>query len=180
MEPRIALLRGVNIGGNRLLMAELREELEALGLEDVRTYIQSGNVVFGPGSDAGEGGGELARRIADAIEARAGFRPRVLILSVERFREAMAANPFPEAEDAPGTLHLYFLAEPAAEVDLDALAEVATDTERFHLGERVLYLHTPDGFGRSKLAGKVESILGVPATARNWRTVVRLWEMVEE
>jgi uncharacterized protein (DUF1697 family) len=92
----------------------------------------------------------------------------------------MAANPFPEAEDAPGTLHLYFLAEPAAEVDLDALAEVATDTERFHLGERVLYLHTPDGFGRSKLAGKVESILGVPATARNWRTVVRLWEMVEE
>lgn len=179
METRIALLRGVNVGGRSLPMAELREDLAGLGLEDVRTYIQSGNVVFRDPDRTDDGAS--AARIADAIEDRHGFRPRVLVLSVDRFRAALEANPFPEAEAAPRTLHLFFLAEEAPrEVDLGALEALSTDTERFHLGDRVFYMHAPDGFGRSKLAANAESLLGVPATARNWRTVARLREMIEE
>lgn len=184
MNTWVALLRGINVGGaNRLPMAELRSDLEGLGLNDVQTYIQSGNVVFGSeiesdGDDAGFAEA-LALRIEAAIEERHGFRPRVLVLPAERFREAMEANPFPEAEAEPKTLHLYFMPEPPGDVDLPALEAVASPTERVRLGDRVLYLHTPDGFGRSKLAGRAEALLGVPATARNWRTIARLREMIE-
>lgn len=177
METRIALLRGVNVGGRSLPMAELREDLRSLGLDHVRTYIQSGNVVFrvpGTADDAA-----LADRIADAVVDRHGFRPQVLVLSAGRLRHAMEANPFPEAESDPRTLHLYFLAASPGDADLAGLEELATATERFRLRDRVFYLHAPEGFGRSKLAAKVESVLGVPATARNWRTVTRLWELVE-
>lgn len=173
----IALLRGINVGGaNRLPMAELRGELERLGLDRVETYIQSGNIVFG--SDAGSAD-QLAERIEAAIEDAHGFRPRVLVLSAARLREAMQSNPFPAAEAEPKTLHLYFLAERPVDVDLSALEEVASPAERFELGDGVFYLHTPDGYGRSKLASRAEKLLGVPATARNWRTVTRVQELVE-
>lgn len=178
MRTLIALLRGVNVGGaNRLPMAELRSDLEALGCEHVRTYIQSGNVVFR--SDAGDEAA-LAETIAEKVEERHGFRPTVMVLPAERLRTAMAANPFPAAEAEPRSLHLYFLAGQPADRDLSALEEVATATERFHLGDRVLYLHTPDGYGRSKLASRVEAALGVPTTARNWRTITRLRAILDE
>jgi len=172
-------LRGINVGGaNRLPMAELRDELEGLGMASVRTYIQSGNVVFdAPDADTAEA---LAGRIGVTIEARHGFRPRVLVLSAMRFREAMEANPFTEGEAEPQTLHLFFLAGPPDEIDLPAFRAAASPTERFLLGDRVFYLHAPDGIGRSKLAARAEALLGVPATARNWRTVTRVWEMAEE
>jgi len=179
MNRWIGLLRGINVGGaNRLPMADLRDELERLGLASVRTYIQSGNVVFdSPHHDTAEA---LAGRIETAIEARHGFRPRVLVLSATRFRGAMEANPFPEGEPEPKTLHLFFLAGTPDEVDLPAFQAVVSPTERFHLGDGVFYLHAPDGIGRSKLATRTEALLGVPATARNWRTVTKVWEMVEE
>lgn len=177
MATWIALLRGINVGGaNRLPMAELRKELEDIGLDDVQTYIQTGNIVFG--SDA-EDEAALAGQIAATIEDAHGFRPRVLLLSAGRLREAMDANPFPEAEAEPKTVHLYFLAEQPADFDRAALDGAASSTERCELGRLVFYLHTPDGFGSSKLASRAERILGVPATARNWRTVARLWEMAE-
>lgn len=179
MNRWIGLLRGINVGGaNRLPMAELRDELERLGLASVRTYIQSGNVVFdSPDDDTAEA---IAGRIETAIEGRNGFRPRVLVLSAMRFREAMEANPFPEGEAEPKTLHLFFLAGPPDEVDLPALRAAASPTERFRLEDRVFYLHAPDGIGRSKLAARAEALLGVPATARNWRTVTRVWDLAME
>lgn len=179
MNTWVALLRGINVGGaNRLPMAELRKLLERLGLEGVRTYIQSGNVVFGSANDNTPGA--LGERIEATIEKHHGFRPRVLVLSEARFREALEANPFPEAEAEPKTLHLYFLGESPVDADATALEAVASPTERFRLGDRVLYLHAPDGFGRSKLASRAEALLGVPATARNWRTVTRLRKMIED
>lgn len=179
MSTWVALLRGINVGGaNRLPMAELRDELSGLGLEDVTTYIASGNVVFGADDDPDvDRTAVLADRIGATIEAHHGFRPRVLVLSAGRLRESMEANPFPEAEAEPKTLHLYFLAEQPAGIDASAFDSAAGPTERWELGDRVLYLHTPDGFGRSKLAARVESLLDVPATARNWRTVTRVWEL---
>lgn len=177
MTNKIALLRGINVGGRRLLMADLRRELEELGLEAVRTYIHTGNAVF---RTADTELPDLADAIAGAIERGHGFRPRVLVLDAADFRRAMDENPFPEAETEPKRLHLYFLAAELSDMDLPALKEAATDSERFHIGERVVYLHTPDGFGRSGLAEQIERRVGVPATARNWRTVVKLREMIDE
>lgn len=164
----IALLRGINVGGNNILpMAELRNDLEALKLTNVRTYIQSGNVVF---DSAATTPSALAKRIGEQIEEQHGFRPRVLILSREDFLAAIETNPFPEAASHPKTLHFFFLAEPAADANMQALDDARSPTEAYKLTDRVFYLHAPDGIGRSKLAAKVERHLRVVTTARNYRT----------
>lgn len=171
----IALLRGVNVGGrNRLPMGDLVSVLESLGLEDVQTYIQSGNVVF---RSPGEVSPALAEDVARAIEDRHGFRPRVHLLDGGRLEEAVESNPFPEAASEPRTLHLFFLSSPPDTPDIESLTEKRSPSERFHLDGDVFYLHTPDGIGRSRLAANVERHLGVSATARNWRTVEKLREM---
>ena len=177
MKTTIALLRGINVGGrNKLPMAELRSLLSALGLHDVKTYIQSGNVVFrGQVADSQA----LSAQISAAIDESFGFTPQVLLIEADEFQQAIAANPFPEGEAEPKTLHLYFLAEEPAEPNLDALNGVRKQSEQFQLIDTVFYLHAPDGIGRSKLAERVERALGVPATARNWRSVCKIWELAE-
>jgi uncharacterized protein (DUF1697 family) len=172
MPTWIALFRGINVGGrNRLPMKDLVRDLETLGLMDIRTYIQSGNVVF---RSRDRSAATLEKKIADAIEKRHGFRPHIVILSVDQLRAAGESNPFPEAESEPKSLHLFFLASPPAAPDLEALKSVKAPSERFHLAGDVFYLHAPAGIGRSRLAASVEKRLGVPATARNWRTVREL------
>ena len=89
----------------------------------------------------------------------------------------MRENPYPEAETEPKSLHLYFLAAEPENPDLTKLHSLKTDTERFSLQGKVFYLHTPAGIGRSKMAAGVEKALGVPATARNWRTVNKIMAM---
>ena len=172
----IALLRGINVGGkNRLPMAALKDELAALGCTNARTYIQSGNAVFESGS---ANPATLANKLADQIQAHHGFRPEVLLLTLEQLQNAMDQNPFPGAIAGPKTLHFSFLAEPATAPDLEALQALQSPTEKFELRGQVFYLHAPDGIGRSKLAAKVERCLGVPATGRNFRTVQKIAELV--
>lgn len=108
-----------------------------------------------------------------------GFRPRVLVLSAFDLRSAMEANPFPETGSEPKSVHLYFLAARPSNPDLEALANLQSATERLELVDRVLYLHTPDGYGTSRLASSIERHLGVEVTARNWRTVLKLREMAD-
>ncbi|MEZ5064016.1 MAG: DUF1697 domain-containing protein [bacterium] len=170
----IALFRGINVGGRSLPMKELVEECESLGLENVRTYIQSGNVVFETSRAPARA---LAGRLADAVRARRGFRPEILILRADDLAAVVRENPFPKAVSDPKTLHAFFLAKAAAPADLVALEKLRAGRERFELTTRAFYLHAPDGFGTSKLAARVEHHLGVPATARNWRTVMKLAEM---
>ena len=174
----IALLRGINVGGNnKLPMAELARELRDLGLQDVKTYIQSGNVLFR--SDATDSAA-LAQRISAAIQARHGFAPHVLLLELGDLQQAVTANPFPDATTEPKSLHLFFLAETPASPDLALLDALRRENEHFSLADRIFYLHAPDGIGRSKLAEKVGKALNVPMTARNWRTVTTLLTMAEE
>lgn len=178
MTTYVALLRGINVGGrNRLPMDELRELLEDLGLGEVRTYIQSGNVVF-EAEDADPS--RLADRVRAAIGESHGFEPRVVVRGAAEVEHAVEANPFPEAESEPKTLHLYFLAAEPEDPDLDALEALAKESERYALQGDVVYLHAPDGVGRSKLAARAEGPLGVAATGRNWRTVTRILELAEE
>lgn len=175
MDTCIALFRGINVGGNNMVpMKELRSIIEREGCGDVRTYIQSGNAVFGT---AVKDRAALESCLTAAIAKRYGFEPRVLILTVKELERAAAANPFPAASNDPGRLHLFFLAERPNHPDLKRIAALATGSERFALKGQVFYLHTPDGFGTSKLATRVEQLLGVKATARNWRTVTTLLEM---
>ena len=177
IETYVALIRGINVGSHRKLpMKDLRLLFEKHGCTDVRTYIQSGNAIFcSPVADLSA----LAKRIASSVAANHGFEPRVLLLTSREFQRAAAANPFPEADEDPKRVHLFFLADAPARPDLKALEAIKTRTERFVLKGRVFYLHTPDGFGVSKLAERAERLLGVDATARNWRTVTTLIEMAK-
>jgi uncharacterized protein (DUF1697 family) len=178
MKTYVAFFRGINVGGrNKLSMKDLAVALEDSGCQDVATYIQSGNAVF---RSEERDASLLAERITATIGERHGFEPRVLLLEPDEIQGAMRSNPFPEAESEPKTLHLYFLAAPPERPDPDALEGIRGDRERFVLADGVFYLHAPDGLGRSKLAANVEKLLGVPATARNWRTVRKVMEMAQQ
>lgn len=177
MKTHIALFRGINVGGSHPLpMADLRLVLEKNGCVAVHTYIQSGNAVF---RSSISDGADLARRVTAAVSKSHGFGPRVLVLTQSELAAAAAANPFLQAEENPKSVHLFFLADPPKKPDLKALESLKTRTEAFALKKRVFYLYTPDGFGRSKLAARAERLLGVEATARNWRTVTALLDMAE-
>lgn len=175
MATWIALFRGINVGGKNILpMKELKEILQEKGYTQVKTYIQSGNVVFqGPQTNAEH----IADHIGDAVLDSHGFQPRVIVLSVEDLEQAAAANPFPEAEEEPKSLHLYFLAESPKCLDLKALNDIKSGTESFAIVGKVFYLHAPKGIGRSKLAARAEKLIGVAGTARNWRTVSKVLEL---
>lgn len=173
----IALFRGINVGGrNSLPMAALRELLASLGCEGVRSYIQSGNVVLTARGERSE----LVAAIRDAVHAEFGFRPELVLLEAGEFEGIEQRNPFPDAVAEPRQLHTWFLESVPADPDLDRLASLAAAGERFELCEREFFLHAPGGIGRSKLAAKVESCLGVAGTARNWRTVTRVLELVRQ
>lgn len=175
MSVHIALFRGINVGGrNPLPMKTLTTVLESLGCSNVRTYIQSGNIVFTHTNTYREA---LAQQTSRSIEAQFGFLPQVLLLSVAELQSAIDRNPFADATTEPKTLHLWFLKEKPGEPNLAKIHELKSDSESFCLIERVFYLHAPDGIGRSRLAARVEKLVGAPATARNWRTVNKLLEM---
>lgn len=174
----ISLLRGINVGGhNKLPMAELRELFANTGCSDVKTYIQSGNVVFRGASQDRE---ELAPRLTNAIVESKGFRPGIMLLTPDELEAAANTNPFPEAASEPKTLHLWFLAHEPEEPDLETLDDLRAATEHYELRGAVFYLWAPDGIGRSKLASRAERALGVETTARNWRTVEKLLELASE
>jgi uncharacterized protein (DUF1697 family) len=177
MNTYIALFRGINVGGNNILpMLELVSVLEELGLSKIRTYIQSGNVVFQSENTDSVG---LSQKICAAIKKHHSFVVQVLILDVSEFGNAIASNPFPEAKAEPNTLHFFFLSSLPEKPNLEALESVKKDSEQFRLIDKVFYLYAPEGVGRSKLATKVEKVLGVATTARNWRTVSKIMEMVK-
>lgn len=178
MTTLIALFRAINVGGkNPLPMKALVALLEEIGATNVRTYIQSGNAVF---RCRDEDPARLAERLSATIARHHGFSPQVLVLDREVLTRAMAENPFPEAEADPVSLHLGFLAAKPENPDLAGLDSLRKESERFHLGTGVFYLHAPEGVGRSRLAANAEKLLGVPMTDRNWRTVCRIRELVGE
>jgi len=178
MKTYIALFRGINVGGkNALPMKELVAILENLGARKVKTYIQSGNVVFvGNDKDAPR----LSKTIGVEIKKCRGFEPYVLLLGLEDIERTIELNPFPEAETDPRALHAGFLAAAPERPDIKALERLKSDSERFRLVDSVFYLHAPQGVGRSKLAANAERLLGAPMTDRNWRTVRTIWKMAQE
>lgn len=139
-----------------------------MDLHKVKTYIQSGNAVF---DSTIKDAAALAKSIAAAIAGSHGFTPHVLVLKSTELEKAMGANPYPDAENDPATLHITILSAAPKSPDLRTLASIKKDSERFTLKGRVFYLHAPEGIGRSKLAARIEKLLGVPGNSRNWRVV---------
>ncbi|MFE5791878.1 DUF1697 domain-containing protein [Streptomyces sp. NPDC056503] len=173
------LLRGINVGGRRKLpMAELRALLEGLGHGDVRTYLQSGNAVFSTDEDTPED--TLAAAVEREIERRLGFTCDCLVRDGAYLAAVAEACPFPAGDLEGKQLHAVYYSAPVAPDRFAAVDTEAHRPESFALGDRVMYLYTPDGLGRSKLA---EAVLrpslnkGLVATARNWNTVRKLVEM---
>lgn len=168
----IGLLRGVNVSGAGKLPSALLADIAAnrLMLAGVRTYIQSGNLVFATGSPEG-----LEDRLAAEIEAACQFRPVAIIRSLDAWKALVTANPFTaEAKAAAASVHLAFLSGvPTAEAMAD-LRSRDFGTDQWHAADGAIYLHLPNGAGRSRLAASIERILKVPTTARNWSTVLAL------
>ncbi|MEM9795595.1 MAG: DUF1697 domain-containing protein [Pseudomonadota bacterium] len=174
MSPHAVLLRAVNVGGHgKIAMAELRDTLIAAGFGAVRTHIQSGNVVL----DDPQGGVDLSERIHAALAERFGAAPEIIVLTPQELGTVLAACPFTDADPARV---LALLHGGNAAPDAVRLHRLATATERWAAAERALWLHCPDGFGRSKLAAGAERAMGVAATGRNLRTLRALFDLVTE
>jgi len=183
MPTHIALLRGINVGGNRkIAMADLRAVVGELGHTDVSTYIQSGNVLFTAAAD--EDTAAMAAAMAAAIAAKLGVSAPVVVITRDELAQIMADNPFP-VEPEPRYVHAVVLSERPGRDLLDKLdAAVAASQAKgardgVHVTGRTLYLHTPDGFGNSELAETVMKVVNSPkagftGTARNWATVTKL------
>lgn len=175
MNSFVALFRGINVGGrNRLPMKGLVAVMDSLGAENVKTYIQSGNAVF---QSMGTNRRAFAEKLTSGIQKEYGFSPHVLVLELDAIVNAMANNPFPEAEVEPKNLHLGFLSSVPQCPDLEKFESLKKRSERFRLIGSIFYLHAPEGVGRSRLAAASERLLGVPMTDRNWKTVCKIREM---
>ncbi|RIQ36713.1 DUF1697 domain-containing protein [Jiangella rhizosphaerae] len=175
MTRHVALLRGINVGGKKkVAMADLRALVAGVGHTDVATYINSGNVVFTSGTpDAGRD--ELEAAIERAIEAELGLEVAVLVRTHDELAAAVDANPFPDA--VPARLLLTFLRDEPAAGAYAAAERVRSGADEFRVVGTTLYLHCPDGIGRSKLAEALGRVKGPVGTARNLGTVRKLIDL---
>lgn len=169
----VALLRGINVGGkNRLPMAELVQACEALGWREVRTYIQSGNLVFRAEEPRGES-------LQAEIERRFGLRVPVVLRSADAMAGVLAGVPFAELDREE--LHVGFLAEPPSAERLAKLDPARSPGDRFAVVSGEIYLHLPNGVARTKLTNDYfDRALGTVCTVRNWNTVEALARMARE
>ena len=173
MQTCIALLRGINVGGNVLKMERLRVLCEGLGMRNVRTYIQSGNIVFEAEGPAGQWIAKLEKKLAGETRLPVS----VLLRTAREMAIVLASNPFLKEKGIDtARLAVTFLNEAPLKAGLEALHRLQASTERFHCVGREIYLHCPNGFGDSKLY-LPDKALSQRTTTRNWNTVKRLCEM---
>ncbi|MGC4809030.1 DUF1697 domain-containing protein [Micromonospora sp. DT228] len=176
MTRYVALLRGVNVGTTRLAMADLRRIVTDLGHEEVKTYLQSGNVAFGSTvRDAGKLAAGIERALADEL----ALKVPVLVRSGRELAAVAGGNPYADREDDPTRLLVAFLATAPKTSMVDALAVPGGENVSFTVTGREVFLHFADGgYGRSKFTNAyLEKKLGVVATTRNWKSVRALAEL---
>lgn len=176
----ICLLRGVNVvGRNKVAMSALRELCGSLELQDARTWLQSGNLLFKTKQRSLPA---LKARLHSSFEKTFGFHSEMVLRTPADLRQVVAHNPFAGRSGIePAKLGVSFLAgSPAATASIDML-KFRGFPEEIHLHGRELFVYFPEGMGRSKLPwSKLDKVLGTPGTMRNWNTVQKLLSMVEE
>ncbi len=170
-----ALLRGVNVGAHkRIRMPDLRALVEELGCTDVRTYVQSGNVVF----RSHRGAAPLAKAIEQGIRSELGLDIAVVIRNGKQLERLVAGSPFDRLKPKKSSLYVTLLAKRPDAKRVRKLREESFEPERFELAGEDVYLFFPNGYGRSKLSNALlERRLGVAATTRNWRTVTAVADL---
>ena len=173
----LALLRGINVGGkNPLPMKELARIFEGAGCAKVRTYIQSGNVIF----DAPKGA-KVGEAVTRGIEKKFGYRIPVILRTAGELEATIRGNPFLTAEADTRWLHVYFLGDRPSETCRASLDAKRSTPDAFEVRGREIYLHLPNGMGRTKLTNAYfDSKLSTVCTARNWATVLKLAEMMQD
>ena len=172
METYVALLRGVNLGArNRVSMPQLRELVEAIGGEEVRTYLQSGNVVLRSRDKAAE----LERALEQGLGRVLGVEAAVLVRTKKELKEILERNPFEPAET-----YVTFIESAPDSARVSPLREQSFEPDQFYAAGREVYVSCPGGYGRTKLSNTfLERRLAVQATTRNWRTVTALAELAD-
>lgn len=176
--PHIALLRGINVGGKNMLpMADLAKMFAEAGCTDVRTYIQSGNVVFKAAPDIAAG---LPKAISAQIVKKFGLAVPVVLRNLEQLEKVVTNNPFLKAGAPEDILHVMFLADVPKTDSIAQLDPKRSPPDEFIVRGRDIYLKLPNGVARSKLTNAwFDSKLGTVSTGRNWRTVLKLLEMMK-
>lgn len=158
------------MGGKNLIpMKELVVLLEQNGFQNVKTYIQSGNVVF-------QAKQVSIARLGKLMTAKFGFKPEVIILEQSEFESSIQHNPYHPTDGK--FAHFYFCSK-APEIDSAKLEKYVSESEEYKIKNKVFYLYAPKGIGRSKLVANIESCLGVPVTGRNLNTINKLREMLK-
>jgi uncharacterized protein (DUF1697 family) len=177
MARLIALLRAVNVGGRKLPMAELRDLCgEDLGWGAIETYVQSGNIAFtAPGKAA-----EIESALEQAVAVRFGFHSEAMVRTAAQWRTMADSNPFAdESKREPGRVLVGVPKRALAPAAAAGIAARAAAGERVEAAGGALWFHYPEGVGRSKLTPSlIDRLAGSPVTARNWRTVLALREML--
>lgn len=177
MARYVALVRGINVGGHRRVsMGDLRGLTEALGHEDVRTYVQSGNVLF---TSSARSERKLEEGFEKAIAKELGHEVRVMVRSASHLERIITENPYGDRKPEPKQLHVVFLADKPKAADVRSFDTTAYEPDEVTAMERDLYVYLPNGAGQAKLTNAIlEKRLGVPGTMRNWRTVTTLADML--
>jgi len=170
IETYIVLLRGINVGGRNLVpMKELAVLLGKSGYQNIKTYIQSGNIVLQ--------GQKRPDDIASILREEFGFEPVVYLLEETELNAAIENNPYRSPKG--NEIHFYFCKD-KPKIDSMKLEKYKSESEKFHIDAKVFYLYAPDGIGRSKLVANLESCLGVAVTGRNLNTIYKLQQMVKD
>lgn len=178
MKTYISILRGINVSGQKkILMIDLKALYESLALENVTTYIQSGNVIFKTNLELPNE--ELAKKIEQSVYEKYNFDVPVVIRSMEEIENVISANPFLKERDInTEKLHVTFLADAPRKASLESLKNCDYPPDRFVIIGKEVFLHCPGRYGETKLSNKFfENQLKVSATTRNWKTINKLLEI---
>jgi uncharacterized protein (DUF1697 family) len=177
-DKQVALLRGINVGrAKRVAMADLRALVRDLGYGDVHTLLNSGNMIF---TAPGVPPEDAAARIYETLAARLGISARVTGLAAAELAAVVAGNPLLDRATDPSRLLVVFLANPTDRAQLEPLLQRDWTPEALALGQRVAYLWCPAGTLKSELSKVVDQLLGDAVTTRNWRTVLKLYDLTQE
>ena len=180
MPTYIAMLRGINVSGHRIIrMEDLRKSFETLGFRQVKTYVQSGNVIFEAGKDSAAG---LCEQIRKRLSRNFGFEVPVLLKTSKELEQTIHDNPFLMAAAIyHSKLHVTFLSKAAAISAEKNLETLVTNGEQFYVNGQEIYLYCPNGYGRTKLSNvAIEKKLGLEATTRNWKSVNALLGLAQQ
>lgn len=174
----IAILRGINVSGQKkILMTELKDLLATQGLDQVQTYIQSGNIVFRYRENMDNE--SLEQKIEKAIDVKFNFEVPVVVRRLEELKKIVADNPFLNEKNMDESkLHITFLAQIPDAAYIKDIQKISYSPDRFILGEKEIYLYCPVNYGNTKLSNTFfERKLKTNATTRNWKTVNKLIEL---